>query len=360
MEGYSVKKVERILFKKMLKEKRTWWRWEHHDRDIDHSIVVLYFARHLPQFLNTLNWGNLSCHDKRQYTESVAPRQFSAHLWVTLCAKLPTRFTKLRSRLVRNYHFASFRVRFSIRALPSIPEFIISFLFHHSSSFSDSISFQNIARVIHRATVIWQILSCSIVGLVLRPSHVRNTLELCMAVAHVLFVDDESRGDSIFQFACFLFHVIELSFHKFFVFSTTFFFIFDTDHWIFEVQKQKEWKHDVFKVSVKFWNFFVILLLLLSILFEKECYFWKRFCSTKMKKCFWIFFRESENMFLISKNFFERRRSLCAIESSPDHCRVRWRCWASEVYMRWVVTDLVRGTSVASRRLFFFEKSKTQ
>ena len=28
----------------------------HHDRDIDHSIVVLHFAGHLPQVLNTLNW----------------------------------------------------------------------------------------------------------------------------------------------------------------------------------------------------------------------------------------------------------------------------------------------------------------
>ena len=27
----------------------------HHDRDNDHSIVVLHFADHLPQFLNTLN-----------------------------------------------------------------------------------------------------------------------------------------------------------------------------------------------------------------------------------------------------------------------------------------------------------------
>ena len=68
---------------------------------------------------------------------------------------------------------------------------------------------------IHVALVIWQIRFFSIVGLVLRPSHVGNTFQPCMAVTHVLFVDDESRGDSIFQFACFLFHVIERSFHKF-------------------------------------------------------------------------------------------------------------------------------------------------
>ena len=40
----------------------------------------------------------------------------------------------------------------------------------------------------------------------------------CMVVPHVLFVDDESRGDCICQFACFLFHATELSFHIFLFF----------------------------------------------------------------------------------------------------------------------------------------------
>ena len=79
------------------------------------------------QLLNTLNWESLSFHHTRQCTESVARRQFSAHLWAALCAKWPTRLTRLRSRLVRCFHLASFRVRFSIHALPSIPHFIISF-----------------------------------------------------------------------------------------------------------------------------------------------------------------------------------------------------------------------------------------
>ena len=52
----------------------------HHDRDIDHTIVALHFADHLPQFLNTQNSENLSWHHTRQCTESAAPRQFSAHL----------------------------------------------------------------------------------------------------------------------------------------------------------------------------------------------------------------------------------------------------------------------------------------
>ena len=39
-----------------------------------------------------------------------------------------------------------------------------------------------------------------------------------MVVLHVLFVVDESRGDFICHFACLLFQVMELLFHKFFVF----------------------------------------------------------------------------------------------------------------------------------------------
>ena len=66
---------------------------------------------------------------------------------------------------------------------------------------------------IHLVPVIWQILPFSIVGL---PGHVHNKFEPCVVVAHVLFVDDESRGDSIFQFACFLFQAVELSFTNFF------------------------------------------------------------------------------------------------------------------------------------------------
>ena len=72
----------------------------HQDRDNDSSIVVLHFAGHLPQFLNTLNWGTLSFHDKRQCTESVALRQVLAPPWAAPCAKWRTRFLRLRSRLV--------------------------------------------------------------------------------------------------------------------------------------------------------------------------------------------------------------------------------------------------------------------
>ena len=51
----------------------------HHDRVIDHSIVVLHFSEP-PQFLNPLNSGNLSFHHKRQCIESVARRQVLAPL----------------------------------------------------------------------------------------------------------------------------------------------------------------------------------------------------------------------------------------------------------------------------------------
>ena len=88
---------------------------------------------------------------------------------------------------------------------------------HSSSSFSD-IHSKTLQGCIHLVPVIWQILPFSIVGLVLRPGHVQNKFEPCMVVAHVLFVDDESRGDSIFQFACFLFQAVELSFPNFWCF----------------------------------------------------------------------------------------------------------------------------------------------
>ena len=67
-----------------------WWqKTMHHDKVIDHLMVVLRFSepRH-PQLLNTINWGNLSFHHKPQ----------------CICVV---------------FHLASLRVRFSIRALPS-------------------------------------------------------------------------------------------------------------------------------------------------------------------------------------------------------------------------------------------------
>ena len=67
---------------------------------------------------------------------------------------------------------------------------------HSSSSFSESISIPRHCKGASRSrAVIWQILPFSIVGLVVRPGHVRNKFEPCMVVAHVLFADDESRGD---------------------------------------------------------------------------------------------------------------------------------------------------------------------
>ena len=76
--------------------------------------------------LHTLNSGNLSFNDKRQCTESVALRQVLAPPWAAPCAQWRTRLLRLRSRLVRCFHLASFRVRFSICALRSFPHFIIS------------------------------------------------------------------------------------------------------------------------------------------------------------------------------------------------------------------------------------------
>ena len=208
----------------------------HHYRDIDHTIVVLHFADHLPMFLNTLNSENMSWHHTRQCIESAAPQQFFFCTWAGPSAKWPTRLITLRSRLVRCFHLASFRVRFLIRALPSIPLFIISFPPTHLLSVN-LFPFQDIARV-HPGRAQWfgKFFLFTIVGLILRPGHVQNKYEPCMVVAHVLFVDDESRGDSICQFVCFLFHVMELSFSNFWCFLHDLLLIFDTDHWILEVQ----------------------------------------------------------------------------------------------------------------------------
>ena len=82
-----------------------------------------------PQFLNTLYWENLSFHHKLQCTESVALRHVLAPPWAAPLVNWTTRFLRLRSCLVSIFHVASFRVRFSICALPSLPHFIISWMF---------------------------------------------------------------------------------------------------------------------------------------------------------------------------------------------------------------------------------------
>ena len=182
----------------------------HHDRSIDHPIVVLRFADP-PQFLNTLNWENLSFHHSRKCTESVAPRQVLAPPWAAPLVNWTTRLLRLWSCLVRSFHLASFRVRFFIRAFPSIPHFIISyFVIRTSYSFSESISTPKHCKGASTSSQWFG----NFFPQVLRPSLAGHELELFMVVAHVLFADDESRGDSIFQFACFLFQAVQLLFHK--------------------------------------------------------------------------------------------------------------------------------------------------
>ena len=164
----------------------------HYDTDIDRTIVVLRFADHLPQFLKTLNSVNLSWHHTQQCTVSVAPRQFSAPFWAAPSVKRTTPLLRLRSRLVRCFHLASFRVRFSVRALPSITHFIISFQPTPHLLPVNLFPFQNIARVHPRRPRL-----SNFFPQVLRPSLAGHKLEPFMVVAHVLFADDESRGDSI-------------------------------------------------------------------------------------------------------------------------------------------------------------------
>ena len=108
-----------------------------------YCILQVIFHRCWTHWIGRL----LSWHHTLQCTESVAPRQFSAHLWAALCAKWPTRLSRLRSRLVRCCHLASLRVRFSIRALPSITQFIISFQTTTHLLSLILFPFQSIARV---------------------------------------------------------------------------------------------------------------------------------------------------------------------------------------------------------------------
>ena len=89
--------------------------------------------------------------------------KFLAPPWTAPLVNWTTRLLRLRSCLVRSFHLDSVRVRFSIRAFPSIPHFIISFfVIHTSSSFSESMSTpKTLQGCIHVAPVIWPILSLS-------------------------------------------------------------------------------------------------------------------------------------------------------------------------------------------------------
>ena len=105
-----------------------WWeKLLHHDRDNDHFHRCTAFCR---------SSSTVSEHSKLR--EFVFPWQTamywicgtttssSAPLWAAPCAQWRTRLLRQRSRLVRCFHLASFRVRFSICALRSFPHFIIS------------------------------------------------------------------------------------------------------------------------------------------------------------------------------------------------------------------------------------------
>ena len=107
----------------------------------------------------------------------------------------------------------------------SITPTLLHFVSNHRITLFQWILFHSktLQGCIHFAPVVWQILSFRIVVPVLRPSHVGHKLEPCMVITHMLFVDDESRGDSVCHFACLLFQVMELPFHKFLFFSSTMF-----------------------------------------------------------------------------------------------------------------------------------------
>ena len=109
-------------------------------------------------------------------------------------------------------------VRFFFCALPSIPHFIISFPPTPHLLSVNLYPFQNVARV-HPLGANGKFFLLVSLDWFFAQAMCKISLSLvCMVVAHVLFVDDESRGASIFQFACFLFQAVELSFPNFWCF----------------------------------------------------------------------------------------------------------------------------------------------
>ena len=103
----------------------------HHDRSIDHPIVVLHFAE-LPVFLNTLNWETCRCITHGNVLNLWHHDSFFfLHMSKTMC------------KMTNSTHHIT--VRFFFCALPSIPHFIISFQPTHLLSVN-LYPFQNVAR----------------------------------------------------------------------------------------------------------------------------------------------------------------------------------------------------------------------
>ena len=98
----------------------------HHDRDIDHSIGCIAFCRS-STVLNTLNSRTCRGITHGNVLNLWHDDSFFLHMSRTMCKMTNSTHHTLRSRLVRCFHLASFRVRFIFCALPSIPHFIISF-----------------------------------------------------------------------------------------------------------------------------------------------------------------------------------------------------------------------------------------
>ena len=188
----------------------------HHDRSIDHPIVVLRFAD-LPQFLNTLNWKNLSFHHTRKCTESVALGQVLALPWAAPLLNWTTRLS-------------DFGLVSSVVSIRLLFVFVSPSVFFHQFHTSSSTFLQSTRHLL--AVNLFPLRNIARVHPP-RSSDLANSFlkyrwtgsspkPCCMVVPHVLFADDESRGDSICQFVCFLFHVIELYFDNFFFSSTIF------------------------------------------------------------------------------------------------------------------------------------------
>ena len=174
---------------------------------------------HWPPFRCIAVCGTSTVSEHSKLRELVFPSQTAMH-WIcgtttSSCTTLrapqvywTTRFLRLRSCLVRSFQFGVSSCPFlhpcssnqshTSSSLPNPHLIFFQWIYFHSKGASTSP--QWFGKFFPSVSMDWffaQALSDISLGFV-------------WAVTHVLFVDDESRGDSNCQFACFLFQVIDL------------------------------------------------------------------------------------------------------------------------------------------------------
>ena len=220
-----VKKSGKDICQKQIREKRRWWWWDDTDRGSrpSRSPQNTILTTHAIWLFTSLSGGlNQSfCFFLDGGTKPLHHEKDIDHLIVVL-------------RFFRNLIFSCPFLHLCFSITPTL----LHIVSNHRIILFQWILFHSktLQGCVHFAPVVWQILSFRIVVPVLHPSHVGHKLEPCVVITHMLFVVDESRGDSICHLACLLFQVMELLFRKFLFFWHDLPWIFDTDHLILWVQ----------------------------------------------------------------------------------------------------------------------------